>query len=203
MNPKQETIAAYEAFPKDFDVEFERHMRLYNMGHVERFLCCVRGASILDLGAGPGNYAAEFADRGFDVLCGDLSPRMVEYCRRKGLAAEVLDIETFDLQRRFNGIWANAVLLHLPKTALPSVFERIAQHLVPGGVFACSVKEGEGEGLKDDPDYPGTRRFFSYYAEEEFRTLLMPRFAITAFERTPSRSGQTVFIKYLTHLRPT
>lgn len=202
MDDKSETIAAYETYPEDFDVEFERHMRLYNMGHAGRFLCSLHGTRILDIGSGPGNYAAEFADQGFDVLCGDISPKMVDYCRRKGLAAEVLDIETFDLGRCFNGIWANAVLLHLPKTALPSVFERIARHLAPNGVFACSVKEGEGEGMKEDPDYPGTRRFFSHYSEEEFRTLLLPRFAITAFERTPSQSGGTVFLKYLTHLRP-
>lgn len=202
MKGKQETMATYDGHYRAFDIEFERHMRRYNMTHVDRFLSALpAGARILDLGSGPGNYAQEFSKRGFSVLCGDLSSRMVELCRSKGLRAEQLDLETFELGCRFDGIWANACLLHLSKAGIPNALERIARHLEPSGVFACAVKEGDGEGLMADNEYQGARRYFSYFGDDEFRSLLAPRFEVRAFERTPSRSGSTVFIKYLARLR--
>ncbi len=201
MDEKTLTTAAYDEFAEAFDAEFERHMRQYNMGHAERFLRSLHGPRILDIGSGPGNYAAEFAKRGFDVFCGDVSPKMVELCRRKGLVAEVLDLETFDLDRRFDGVWANACLLHLPKAKIPDALDRIAGHLETEGVFACGVKEGSGERLQPDDDYPGTQRFFSHYNDDEFRALLAPHFLVERFERTPSASGKTVFIKYLARPR--
>lgn len=202
MDNKHVTVSTYDAHCLGFDVEFERHMRRYNMAHVGRFLASLRpGAAILDLGSGPGNYALEFVKQGFTTVCGDLSSKMVELCRSKGLCAELLDLETFELDLQFDGIWANACLLHLSKAKIPSVLERIARHLEGSGVFACAVKEGQGEGLVADSDYQGARRYFSHFNDEEFRSFLEPLFEVHAFERTPSRSGGTVFIKYLSRLR--
>ncbi|MFA5853715.1 MAG: class I SAM-dependent methyltransferase [Patescibacteria group bacterium] len=201
MNYKSETIAAYDAYPDRFDQEFEQHMLRHNSEHIRRFLAALRGPRVLDLGSGPGNHAAAFVHAGCDVLCGDLSVAMIEQCRKKGLEAEVLDLETFELGRRFNGVWANACLLHLPKKQIPGVLDRIRRHLEPTGVFACGVKEGEGERFESDVDYPDTQRFFSRYTDEEFRALLAPTFLVEHFERTSSPSGRTVFLKYLAHPR--
>lgn len=198
---KQETSAAYDAYPERFDAEFESHMRRYNAGHMQAFLAAVAGRQLLDIGAGPGNYAAVFAARGFQVLCGDLSRAMVELCRSKGLTAELLDLETFEIAQRFDGIWANACLLHLPKSRVPAVLDRLARHLVPAGVLGCAVKEGEGEAMLPDAEYPGTRRFFSYFTHAEFQALLEDRFTVLRHERTASRTGKTVFIKYLAQVR--
>lgn len=198
---KQETAAAYDAYAARFDSEFESHMRRYNAGHTQAFLDAVVGRQLLDIGAGPGNYAVVFTARGFQVLCGDLSRAMVALCRSKGLTAELLDLETFEIGRCFDGIWANACLLHLPKSHVPAVLDRLARHLAPTGVLGCAVKEGEGEGMLPDPEYPGTRRFFSYFTHAEFQALLQERFTILRHERTASQTGKTVFIKYLAQVR--
>ena len=202
MDAKKETIAAYDAFADRFDAEYERHMRRYNLMHADAFADALPGRSVLDIGAGPGNHAAYFASKGLDVLCGDLSAEMVALCARKGLPAIRLDLERFGLPETFDGIWANACLLHLPKASIPDVLERIARHLEPRGVLGCAVKEGEGERLEADDDYPGVRRRFSYFADDEFRGLLFGRFVIERFERTPTRTGKTVFLKYVARLRP-
>jgi len=202
MDIKRETTAAYDAYADRFDDEYERHLRRYNLMHADAFAAALRGRSVLDLGAGPGNHAAYFASKGLDVLCGDLSEGMVALCRRKGLSAVRLDIESFGLPERFDGIWANACLLHLAKASVPSALDRIARHLEPGGVLGCSVKEGEGERVETHEEYEGIRRRFSYFCEEEFRALLSGRFDVERFERTVTRSKRTSFIKYVARLRP-
>jgi len=40
--------------------------------------------SLLEIGAGTGVHGRFFADAGFDVVCTDLSPAMVEHCRAQG-----------------------------------------------------------------------------------------------------------------------
>ena len=198
---KQETVAAYNTYPERFDAEFESSMHRYNTGHMQAFLATVAGRQLLDIGAGPGNYAAVFKAKGFQVLCGDLSQAMVELCRAKGLNAELLDLEVFEIARRFDGIWANACLLHLPKSRVPAALDRLARHLVPTGVLGCAVKEGEGNAMLSDDAYPGTRRFFSFFTHAEFQALLEDRFTVLRHERTASRTGGTVFIKYLAQVR--
>jgi SAM-dependent methyltransferase len=198
---KQETAAAYDAYAARFDVEFESHMHRYNAAHTQAFMDAVAGRQLLDIGAGPGNYAVVFTARGFQVLCGDLSRSMVDLCRSKGLTADLLDLETFEIDRRFDGIWANACLLHLPRTHVPAALDRLARHLAPTGVLGCAVKEGEGEAMLSDPEYPGARRFFSYFTHAEFSALLEERFTILRHERTVARTGKTVFIKYLARVR--
>ncbi len=201
MDEKDETVAAYDAYAEIFDIEYESHMRRYNLAHADAFVSELAGKSILDVGAGPGNHAAYFAEKGLDVLCADLSEKMVALCRRKGLVAIPLDLENFEIARRFDGIWANACLLHLRKADIPGVIDRLARHLAPAGVLGCAVKEGEGERIESDPAYLGTRRRFSYFSDEEFRGLLAPRFDVIRHETAPTRTRRTVFLKYLCRLR--
>ena len=56
----------------------------------------------------------------------------------------------------FDGVWANACLLHVPRTALPGILAKVQRALRPGGVFYASYKAGEAEGR----DRFG--RFFNY-----------------------------------------
>lgn len=198
-DPKLETIAAYDALAETLDADYAAHLERYNLAHADAFMAALRGPSILDLGCGPGNHAERFRDWGFDPLCADLSPAMLAVCRRKGLRAVQVDLESFELTERFDGIWANACLLHLARDGVPAALERIARHLKPGGTLGCAVKEGEGESVEERD---GTRRHFTWFGEAEFRALLEPRFEAFRFERTVTRSRGTAFIKFLARRRP-
>jgi SAM-dependent methyltransferase len=201
MDPKTETTRAYDAHVARFDERFEAHMREYNMGHATAFLEALPGRHVLDIGCGPGNYAVEFAARGFEVLCGDLSEGMVRLCRTKGLRAQVMDLETFELDARFDGVWANASLLHLRRSDVPAALARIVRHLVPGGVLGMDVKEGTGERMEEHAKFPGARRWFCYFSDAEIRALVSPWFDLLRFERTPTRNSETTFLKYVLRLR--
>ena len=117
----------------------------------ERFLAYVPvGAVILDAGCGSGRDALRFKKRGYPVHAFDASEALALK------ASELLDqpvarqsFEQFDEAARYGGIWACASLLHLPETILPKAFERLWNALLPGGVFYCSFKLGDGERVKD------------------------------------------------------
>ncbi|SFK13794.1 class I SAM-dependent methyltransferase [Celeribacter neptunius] len=126
-----------------------------------------KGARILDLGCGPGQYAAWFADQGFDVSAWDASASMIALAgQHPGVTARQARFDELNAEAGYDGIWANFSLLHLPKEALPDVLARIHRALKPAGHFHIAMKLGRGAG----PDKIG--RYYSYYSEEELRDLL-------------------------------
>jgi SAM-dependent methyltransferase len=85
-----------------------------------------KATTLLELGAATGSDAAFFKAHGLDVVCGDLSPRMVEHCRARGLVAHVMDV--VDLRfppDSFDAVYAMNCLVHVPKSQLRGVLGRI------------------------------------------------------------------------------
>lgn len=124
-------------------------------------------ASVLDVGCGSGDSAMYFKEQGFRVNCIDFSEKMVEVCKQKGLVAQVMDMEhmTFEAES-FDGIWASASLLHVPKKNTQKVIDKFYELLKSGGVCYICVKEGQGEKLVEEK---GITRFFSYWTEQELQ----------------------------------
>ena len=58
----------------------------------------------------------------------------------------VLLFEDLTAEAAYDGIWANACLLHVPRPALPGILARVRRALRPGGAFYASFKAGEAEG---------------------------------------------------------
>jgi SAM-dependent methyltransferase len=104
-------------------------------------------ATILELGCGAGGDTAEMLARGFDVLPTDGSPEMAEVAsRRLGRPVGTLLFHDIDAVEAYDGVWANACLLHGPRDELAQVLGRIWRALKPGGVFYASFKTGDAEG---------------------------------------------------------
>jgi len=105
------------------------------------------GGSILELGCGAGNHAAEMLARGFALRATDGSPEMAEIAsRRINYSVEVMRFDELDECEAFDGVWASACLLHVPRDELAGIFARIHRALKTGGVFYASFKAGEGDG---------------------------------------------------------
>lgn len=121
---------------------------------------------ILDLGCGSGRDTKAFLKAGFQVDAIDGSE---EICR---LASSYLGIEVrhqnfdqFEDLDQYDGIWACSCLLHLPKEKLPEIFARIEKALKPGGIFYCSFKQGNFEGMRNG-------RYFSDLTFDELETII-------------------------------
>lgn len=105
------------------------------------------GGSILELGCGAGNHAAEMLARGFALRATDGSPEMAEIAsRRLNHPVAVMRFDELDERDTFDGVWASACLLHVPRSELAAILSRIHRALKSGGVFYASFKAGEGDG---------------------------------------------------------
>jgi SAM-dependent methyltransferase len=105
------------------------------------------GGSILELGCGAGNHAAEMLARGFHLRATDGSPEMAEIAsRRLNHPVGVMRFDELEEREVFDGVWASACLLHVPKPELAGILTRIHRALKAGGVFYASFKSGEDDG---------------------------------------------------------
>jgi 2-polyprenyl-3-methyl-5-hydroxy-6-metoxy-1,4-benzoquinol methylase len=108
------------------------------------------GGRILDAGCGSGRDSERFLRAGYAVEAFDASARMARCAgERTGLAVRVLEFSGMDWDAAFDGVFANASLLHVPPGEMGGVLERIAAALRPGGVLFASLKHGEGGYVKD------------------------------------------------------
>ena len=122
------------------------------------------GASILELGCGAGGDTAEMLARGFNVRPTDGSPEMAGVAARGlGRPVETLLFHELDDVEAYDGVWANACLLHVPRDQLASVLALIRRALKPGGVFYASYKEGDADG-RDTLD-----RYYNYPSQDWLR----------------------------------
>lgn len=124
-------------------------------------------AAVLDLGCGTGRDARALIDACLTVTAVDGSAEMArEAERRIGRPVRVQLFEDLDDINAFDGIWANASLLHVPREGLPNVLARVHRALKPGGLLAASFKSGGQEGR----DKLG--RYYNYLNADELTALL-------------------------------
>jgi SAM-dependent methyltransferase len=127
------------------------------------------GGLILELGCGAGNHAAKMLAAGFALRATDGSPEMAEIAaHRLGHPVETMPFHELDEDRVYDGVWASACLLHVPRHELAPILVRIHRALKPDGVFYASFKVGDGDGrdaLGRYYNYPSPQWLQSVYAE--------------------------------------
>ena len=137
-------------------------------GFLEPFMAVLpKGGVVLDLGCGAGWASEIMAKAGFDVHALDASPEFAALAQTKlRRPVRVMSFEGVEDVAAFDGIWASASLLHVPKAELPALFVRLARALKPGGLLMATFKAGEGEAR----DKLG--RFYSYFSLDELEGLV-------------------------------
>ncbi|WP_053955354.1 class I SAM-dependent methyltransferase [Inediibacterium massiliense] len=154
----------YNKNAKDF---FEKTLNADMTGIYQRFEKYLhKGDHILDLGCGSGRDSLYFKNNGYIVTSVDYSEELVKLSTEL-LSQEVLqvDMREMDFYNEFEGIWACASILHIPKGEVKKVIQNCEKALKKNGVFYLSLKYGEGERYVED-------RFFSYYNEEIFQDII-------------------------------
>ncbi len=137
-----------------------------------------RGASILDVGCGPGRDAKIFSDMGYEVHGIDFASNMIDKARSRVKSAtfEVMDITQLSLDNKYDAFWASASLLHVPHDKLLDVLKDLKSLLKPNGIGMFSLKlrlsDVDLETFVPDSRYGGVNKFWAYYTEAEIRRFL-------------------------------
>lgn len=141
------TLAHYDAAADAFWAATRDHDVAENVAALLRHIEGVPPFTILDLGCGPGRDLATFRALGHTAIGLDGSIRFVAMARAHA-GCEVLhqDFLALDLPpARFDGIFANASLFHVPTVALPRVLAELRDALRPRGVLFASNPRGGGD----------------------------------------------------------
>ncbi len=138
------TIAHYESSAESFREGTQDHDVSLNVAALLRHIQGAPPFAILDVGCGPGRDLATFRELGHVPVGLDGAPSFVRMARER-TGAEVLhqDLLRLDLPAaRFDGVFANAVLFHVPSQELTRVLAELRRSLRPRGVLFSSNPHG-------------------------------------------------------------
>ncbi len=141
------TIGHYDRTAEDYRDGTRNHDVSQNY---EALLEAIEGEppyAILDFGCGPGRDLRHFRSLGHDATGLDGSIEFVAMARRYS-GCDVLHQDFLAMVlpvNRFDGIFANASLFHVPSQELPRVLAELAESLKPRGILFCSNPRGNNE----------------------------------------------------------
>jgi trans-aconitate methyltransferase len=167
MQPHEEiTITEYQATAESFRLGTWEHDVSQNREALVAALPHNPG-KILDLGCGPGRDLIAFRQQGHTVIGLDATPAFVEMAHyASGCEVWQQSFLSLDLPPEcFDGIFANASLLHVPRTEMVRVLKDLWAALVPSGAIAMSMVRGNEEGFVPRPTG------FRYTTGWEYETL--------------------------------
>jgi SAM-dependent methyltransferase len=141
------TLAHYDQRAEDFWQGTRDHDVRQNMDALLKHIDGKSPFTILDFGCGPGRDLKAFKDLGHEAVGLEGSARFAAMAREHS-GCEVLeqDFVSLDLPAaRFDGVFANASLFHVPGRELPRVLGELHATLKPGGVLFSSNPRGANE----------------------------------------------------------
>lgn len=155
----RQTLAHYDSHADSFFSGTVDHDVSQNIGALLDAITAPGPFTLLDFGCGPGRDLKTFAAMGHLAVGLDGSAQFVEMARAySGCEVWHQNFVHLDLPpAMFDGVFANAVLFHVPSVALPKVLADLYAALKPGGVLFSSNPRGNNqEGWNGD-------RYGSYY----------------------------------------
>jgi SAM-dependent methyltransferase len=168
VNPSRRTLAHYQANAASFREGTWDHDVTQNYAALLERLEGPGPFAILDFGCGPGRDLTHFRSLGHEAVGLEGCAAFCAMARDTG--CEVLEQDFLALclpAGRFDGVFANASLFHVPGDELPRVLGELRASLKPRGVLFCSNPRGEDqEGWNGD-------RYGRYWSLESWRRVVL------------------------------
>src|SRR3984893_8799329 len=141
------TLSYYEQRAEDFRAGTRDHDVSQNIAALLRHIDGQPPSAILDFGCGPGRDLKTFLELGHTVIGLEGAARFAAMARADtGCEVWQHDFHRLDLPgERFDGIFANASLFHVPSRELPRVLRQLHAALKPRGVLFSSNPHGQNE----------------------------------------------------------
>jgi SAM-dependent methyltransferase len=140
------TLAHYEQRAEQFRAGTRDHDVRQNIDALLRHMQGEPPFTILDFGCGPGRDLTTLAGLGHIAIGLEGAAEFVTMARQSGCEVWHQDFLKLALPaRRFDGIFANASLFHVPSQELPRVLCQLHAALTRGGVLFSSNPRGHDE----------------------------------------------------------
>jgi len=141
------TLEHYEQRAEEFQAGTRDHDVSQNIAALLEHVEAVPPFAILDFGCGPGRDLRTFCGRGHVAVGLEGSARFAAMARAdSGCEVWQQDFLSLELPAgRFDGVFANASLFHVPSQELPRVLRELRTALKPRGVLFASNPRGRNE----------------------------------------------------------
>ncbi|MEN9507263.1 MAG: hypothetical protein RI958_3189 [Actinomycetota bacterium] len=163
-DPVTASVAAYSSDPVGYEERYANHL----LDRPERFSSVLRPSSrILDLGCGPGRDLRLFAGAGHRPVGLELNPAFVDMARLHGevIEGDIRDVAKLFPPSSFDGVWAQASLVHLSPTETAEVLKDLRSLLDHGGHFYACVPTTGVTGWREEMD---GSRWYTVWPERRF-----------------------------------
>ena len=144
----------------------------------DRFLRhVIPGGKIIDIGSGSGRDIKYFLSKGYKATGIDASKELCRISCDNGLNVENITIQEWDPKDHYDGIWANASLLHIPMKDIEDFFIKAKGCLNENGAIFVSMKVG----LIKEYDEKG--RFFCPFDDTSLSMIIQKHPALQLIEK--------------------
>ena len=141
------TLAHYDQHAQAYWEGTRDHDVRQNIGALLEHIGAPPPFDLLDFGCGPGRDLSTFKALGHRAIGLEGSPQLAAMARTTS-GCEVLEQNFLALDlpgSHFDGVFANAVLFHIPSQELPRILRQLHATLKPGGVLFSSNPRGAGQ----------------------------------------------------------
>jgi len=144
----------------------------------EKFSQLLPRGKILDVGCGWGRDSNLFESTDYEYTGVDYSKGLLEIAKANFPQVKFVEGNILDLpfeENEFDGFWAAASLLHIPKEKIHKALAEIKRVVKKRGFGFIALKKGEGEKMVTDDKRDGDeqdQRFFAYWQKDEFENVL-------------------------------
>ena len=163
-----QTIDVYERSAKECLARWSQRRHRRPPLLVEWLQYLPADARLLDLGCGGGQDAGDLAQRGYRVVGLDRTRVLLSAGRRRYCSLPLVraDLRELPFQAMsFNGLWAAASLIHLPKPDARRILTDLYRLVRPGGLFAATMTHGLKSRRVTDGWLPG--RYVARWRKDE------------------------------------
>ncbi len=142
----RQTVQSYERSAREYDQLVDPR----RPPHIQRALrqlveAVPPGATVLEIGSGPGRDADVLESLGLVVRRTDATQAFIDLMAERGKQADLLNVVTDELGGPYDGVLAMGVLIHVDREQVDAVLRRIHDALKPGGAFLAAMRKGKGE----------------------------------------------------------
>ncbi|GJL55336.1 MAG: methyltransferase type 11 [Nitrospirales bacterium] len=199
LTPTRRTIQSYEAQHEIYLHEW--NARQYKVPlHLHNLIARVPKAGlILDVGCGPGQDTRYLRRQGFHVCGADLTWSFLQAAKARAPRLPVVQADMrrlpFPLQT-FDGIWAAASIIHLPKVQARTLLRKLFKLTKPGGWLALTVMYGREVGVPRQQWIAG--RYLAKWFKRELRHAVQTAaWDVCSIERVTHQERKGAWINVL------